>query len=104
VYRFDRASHTFTDMKLYRPVFYPNGITLSGDGNVLFVAGMLGVIRVDLLNNESEDVDPGAHDTLSGIDGLYGNKGERLGVQSTMTEFTHMTERREPAYPSLRMV
>jgi len=68
-------------MKLYRPVFYPNGITLSGDGNVLFVADMLGVIRVDLLTNESEDVDPGARDTLSGIDGLYWNKGEILGVQ-----------------------
>jgi len=81
VYRFDRASHIFTDMKLHRPVFYPNGITLSGDGNLLFVADMLGVIRVDLLTNESEDVDPGAHNTLSGIDGLYWNKGEFLGVQ-----------------------
>lgn len=81
VYRFDRASHTFTDMKLYRPVFYPNGITLSGDGNLLFIADMLGVIRVDLLSNESEDVDPGAHNTLCGIDGLYWNKGEFLGVQ-----------------------
>jgi hypothetical protein len=81
VYRFDRASHTFKDMKFYRPVFYPNGITLSGDGNLLFVADMLGIIRVDLLTNESEDVDPGAHDTLSGIDGLYWNKGEFLGVQ-----------------------
>jgi len=81
VYRFDRASHSFTDMKLHRPVFYPNGITLSGDGNLLFVADMLGVIRVDLLTNESEDVDPGAHNTLSGIDGLYWNKGEFLGVQ-----------------------
>jgi len=47
VYRFDRASHTFKDMKFYRPVFYPNGITLSGDGNLLFVADMLGIIRVD---------------------------------------------------------
>jgi sugar lactone lactonase YvrE len=81
VYRFDRASHSFTDIKLYRPVFYPNGITLSGDGNLLFVADMLGVIRVDLLTNESEDVDPGVHNTLSGIDGLYWNKGEFLGVQ-----------------------
>ena len=81
VYRFGRASHKFTDMKLYRPVFYPNGITLSGDGNLLFVADMLGVIRVDLLTNESEDVDPGAHNTLCGIDGLYWNKGEFLGVQ-----------------------
>jgi sugar lactone lactonase YvrE len=81
VYRFDRASHKFADMKLYRPVFYPNGITLSGDGNLLFVADMLGVVRVDLLTNESEDVDPGVHNTLSGIDGLYWNKGEFLGVQ-----------------------
>ena len=81
VYRFGRTSHSFTDMKLHRPVFYPNGITLSGDGNLLFVADMLGVIRVDLLTNESEDVDPGAHNTLSGIDGLYWNKGEFLGVQ-----------------------
>jgi sugar lactone lactonase YvrE len=81
VYRFDRASRSFTDMKLHRPVFYPNGITLSGDGNLLFVADMLGVIRVDLLTNDSEDVDPGAHNTLSGIDGLYWNKGEFLGVQ-----------------------
>jgi hypothetical protein len=81
VYRFDRAAHSFTEMKLYRSVFYPNGITLSGDGSVLFVADMLGVIRVDLLTNASEDVDPGPHDTLSGIDGLYWNKGEFLGVQ-----------------------
>jgi len=81
VYRFDRTSHTFKDMKFYRPVFYPNGITLSGDGNLLFVADMLGIIRSDLLTNESEDVDPGAHNTLSGIDGLYWNKGEFLGVQ-----------------------
>lgn len=81
VYRFDRASQRFTDMKLHRPVFYPNGITLSGDGNLLFVADMLGIIRVDLRSNESEDVDPGAHNTLSGIDGLYWNQGEFLGVQ-----------------------
>jgi sugar lactone lactonase YvrE len=81
VYRFDRASHRFTDLKLYRPVFYPNGITLSGDGHLLFVADMLGIIRVDLVSDESEDVNPGAHNTLSGIDGLYWNKGEFLGVQ-----------------------
>jgi hypothetical protein len=42
--------------------------------NLLFVADMLGIIRVDLLTNESEDVDPGAHDTLSGVDGLHWNK------------------------------
>jgi hypothetical protein len=81
VYRFDRVSHSFTNMRLWRPVFYPNGITLSGDDNLLFIADMLGVIRVDLRTNESADVDPGAQNTVSGIDGLYWHKGEFLGVQ-----------------------
>jgi hypothetical protein len=81
VYRFDRASHSFTDLVLWRPVFYPNGITLSGDDNLLFVADMLGVIRVDLRTDESADVDPGVHNTLCGIDGLYWHNGEFLGVQ-----------------------
>ena len=81
VYRFDRAAHTFTDMKLHRPVFEPNGITLSRDGNVLFIADDLGVIRADLRSNESADVDPGAHDTLAGIDGLYWYKGDFVGVE-----------------------
>ena len=81
VYRFDRAAHTFTDMRLDRPVFEPNGITLSRDGNLLFIADDLGVIRVDLRSNESTDVDPGSHDTLAGIDGLYWYKGNLVGVE-----------------------
>jgi len=76
VYRFDRSLHTFTHMKLWRPVFYPNGITLSSGCHLLFVADMLGVIRVDLRTNESSDVGPGAHNTLSGVDGLYWHKGD----------------------------
>ena len=90
VYRFDRLSHRFGDMKLWRPVFYPNGITLSHDCNLLFVADMLGVIRVDLRTNDSADVDPGAHDTLSGIDGLYWHNGELLGVQYGTGEYRIM--------------
>lgn len=96
VYRFDRISHTFTAMNFWRPVFYPNGITLSGDGNVLFVADMLGVIRVDLRSNESADVDPGAHNTLSGIDGLYWYKGELLGVQYGTGEYRVMRWKLSP--------
>ena len=81
VYRFDRAAHTFADMKLHRPVFEPNGITLSPDGNLLFIADDLGVIRADLRSNESTDVDPGAQDTLAGIDGLYWYKGDLVGIE-----------------------
>ena len=81
VYRFDRSAHTFTKMKLHRPVFEPNGITLSRDGNLMFIADDLGVIRVDLRSNESTDVNPSAQDTLAGIDGLYWYKGDLVGIE-----------------------
>lgn len=96
VYRFDRVSHTFAEMKFWRPVFYPNGITLSQDCNLLFVADMLGVIRIDLRTNESADVDPGPHNTLSGVDGLYWYKGEFLGVQYGTGEYRIMRWKLSP--------
>ena len=81
VYRFERGSHAFAEMRFWRLVFEPNGIALSGDGELLFVADDLGVIRVDLRTGESADIDPGPHDTLCGIDGLYWHGGELLGVE-----------------------
>jgi sugar lactone lactonase YvrE len=80
-YRFDRASHRFTELKLSRPLFLPNGITISGDGNVLYIADLLGVVRLDLNTNQSVDVAPAPHDTLAGIDGLYWHNGNFVGVQ-----------------------
>jgi sugar lactone lactonase YvrE len=96
VYRFDRLSHTLSAMKLWRPAFYPNGITLSRDCKLLFVADMLGVIRVDLETNESSDIDPGARNTLSGVDGLYWRNGELLGVQYGTGEYRVMRWKLSP--------
>lgn len=81
VYRFDRKLHKFTSLKFPRPIFVPNGITLSGDGNLLYVADMLGVIVIDLGTGAAQDVVPGARNTLAGIDGLYCYKGDLIGVQ-----------------------
>jgi len=81
VFRFDRKSHAFTPLKFPRPIFYPNGIALSDDRNLLYVADILGVIVVDLLTNAAQEVIPDAYDTLSGIDGLYWYKGDLIGVQ-----------------------
>ena len=81
VYRFDRTLHGFTELKLSRPVFWPNGIAISGDGHVLYIADLLGVVRLDLKTNQSEDVVPAPHDTLAGIDGLYWYRGSFVGVQ-----------------------
>ena len=80
-YRFDRTSHRFTELKLSRPLFLPNGITISGDGYALYIADLLGVVRLDLKTSQSEDVVPAPHDTLAGIDGLYWHNGNFVGVQ-----------------------
>jgi len=81
VYRFDRKSHGFTSLAFPRSLFYPNGITLSGDGRRLYVADILGVICVDLRDRSTQEVIPGKDTTLAGIDGLYWYKGGLLGVQ-----------------------
>jgi len=71
VFRFDRESHGFSKLNLGRPLFEPNGITVSDDGSVLYVGDDLGVIRVDLRTHEANEVSPAEHDTMAGADGLY---------------------------------
>ena len=80
-YRFDRKSRRFASLTFPRLVLYPNGITVSGDGNLLYVADLLGLIRIDLRSNLAHEVDPGKGNTLAGIDGLYWYQGDLLGVQ-----------------------
>jgi hypothetical protein len=80
-YRFDRTSHSFTPLTFPRPLFYPNGITVSDDGDLLYVADLLGVICVDMRDNSAHEVDPGKGNTLAGIDGLYWHKDGLVAVQ-----------------------
>jgi hypothetical protein len=81
VFHFDRETHQFTELNLGRPVFEPNGITVSDDGNLLYVGDDLGVIRMDLRTNKARDVKPSAHDTMAGIDGLYWYEGGLVAVE-----------------------
>ncbi len=81
VYRFDRTTQRFSSVVFPRPIFYPNGITLSADRNFLFIADILGVLRVDLRNDEAQEVRVDGHYTLAGIDGLYWYRGNLVGVQ-----------------------
>jgi len=81
VLRFDRGSHSFVELNLGRPVFGPNGITVSDDGDALYVADDLGVIRMDLRTHEAQDVKPRAHDTMAGVDGLYWYENGLVGVE-----------------------
>ena len=84
-YRFDRKTHLFTPLNLPRPQLFPNGITLSQDSTRLYIADWLGVIAMDLRDNSAHEVDPGEHNTLCGIDGLYWYKNSLIGVQSAGT-------------------
>ena len=82
VWRFDANSKTFAPVALYRELFYPNGIALADDGRQLFVADALGIVRVDLANDSSSEVDPGLHNTVSQADGLYWHKGALVAIQN----------------------
>jgi hypothetical protein len=82
VLRFDPSAQTFATLPLHRPLFYPNGVALSDDDNTLYVADNLGVLRVDLANSQSHDLDPGPRSTLAGIDGLYWHRGSLIGIQN----------------------
>ena len=82
VYRIERKGHKFTTLSFPRPLFYPNGITLSDDRKLLYVADAFGVFVFDLEQNTSHEVDRGPSGTLSGIDGLYWYKGDLVGVQN----------------------
>jgi hypothetical protein len=84
VYRFDRDSQVFTPIVTNRQLSYPNGIALSGDEQQLFIADDLGVVRVDLLDKTSADVNPGPRSTLAGIDGLYWRRGGLVAVQNSI--------------------
>jgi hypothetical protein len=82
VLRFDPVAHTFVSLPLHRPLFYPNGIALSGDDRTLYIADNLGVVSVNFASGQSHNVDPGPRSTLAGIDGLYWHNGSLIGIQN----------------------
>jgi hypothetical protein len=82
VFRFDPVTHSFRVLPVHRPLFYPNGIALSGDDRTLYVADSLGVVWVDLTSGQTHDVNPGPRSTLAGIDGLYWHSGRLIAIQN----------------------
>jgi hypothetical protein len=82
LYRFEMKTHEFKSIPLSRELLLPNGIALADDDQSLYVADQLGVLRLDLKTSESAEVDPGAHSTLAGVDGLYWHKGSLIAIQN----------------------
>src|SRR6266446_4135698 len=80
VFRFDPRSQAFAPLLVYRILLYPNGIALADDDRSLYVADGVGVVKIDLADNSSRDVDPGPRNTLAGADGLYWRNGSLIAV------------------------
>lgn len=82
VYQFDSRTRTFARISFSRALHYPNGIAISGDGRLLYVADAFGVLEVDLRSMSAQEVDPGPHNTLAQADGLYWYEGSLVAVQN----------------------
>ncbi len=83
VYKFNRQLHRFSEIPLAREVYYPNGIALSDDGKLLYVADAFGILLVDLRHGGSREV-IGQSATLSGADGLYWYRNILMAVQNSL--------------------
>jgi sugar lactone lactonase YvrE len=84
VFRLDPHSGAFLALPVYRTLFYPNGIALADDDRSLYVADAVGIVKVDLADNSSRDVDPGPRNTTAAADGLYWHNGSLIAVQNGM--------------------
>lgn len=84
VYRFERRSRRFFEVPLARKVYYPNGIALSDDGRMLYVADVFGLLAADVQSGDTYEVDPGPSATLSGADGLYWYQNTLIAVQNSL--------------------
>jgi len=84
VFRFDPPSGAFRSVPVYRTLLYPNGIALGEDDRSLYVADGVGIVKIDLDDNSSRDLDPGPHHTIAGADGLYWHNGSLIAVQNGM--------------------
>jgi hypothetical protein len=80
-----RASRDRDDLELFLPrdsVGQANGITLSPDDKVLFVAGWIGVARVDIATKQFKLLSKPLNISDAGLDGLYFYKGSLVGIQN----------------------
>ncbi len=59
-----------------------NGVAVSGDGKLLYVAHSTGIVRVELASGAMEKVVIPARDTVAAIDGLYVVNGDLVGIQN----------------------
>lgn len=78
----------------------PNGITVSADGQFLFVAGWYGITRVDLASRATLLLKSSPQIAAGCFDGLYQYKGDLVGIQNCVHDTgrvlrLHLNDRRD---------
>jgi sugar lactone lactonase YvrE len=76
----------------------PNGITVSDDGQYLFVAGWYGITRVDLRSRATRLLKSSPQIAAGCFDGLYQYRGDLVGIQNCVHDSgrvmrLHLSER-----------
>jgi sugar lactone lactonase YvrE len=84
VYLFDRGKQKFTALSLPRTLYYPNGIALSGDEDLVYVSDAFGILRYDLRSRAASEVSRDIPATIAGFDGLYWYKNTFVGIQNSL--------------------
>ena len=84
VYVLPHGQSTLVPLRTARSLCYPNGIALTPDDRTVFIADAFGVLVLDRTNSSTRPIQPGAHITLSGFDGLYTWRDCLVGVQNSL--------------------
>lgn len=96
VYTLPKGKTELVPIRTPRRLYYPNGIALSPDEETVFIADAFAVLAYERISTPVRRhadtaiavgihaVQPGAHRTLSGFDGLYTWKDCLVGVQNSL--------------------
>ena len=83
VYRLRAGKDELEEFVRLKPYSYPNGITLTDDGRLLFVAHADGISLIEVATGKVSPLAYAPGVSLFGIDGLYYYRNSLIGVQNS---------------------
>ncbi len=101
------ATHMFKDSAIYRltekdkklemfsappELKEPNGITITPDEKTLYVAGLDGIVSIDIASKKSQMLKAPEGENTGAIDGIYCSRGGLLGIQGSSINFYELDE------------
>lgn len=85
VWLIDRSLRRITPMLDEGLLLYPNGVAASSDGNLVYVADMLGISMISVETGNVRRVEAVDDLSLAGIDGLYIQNDRLVAIQNAIS-------------------